>query len=118
MVATGRRHQNGWIQTTTNSRTDRGGGSEAGVEAWPYQTANSYDANVIFVDSHYLRFDGCTRRLRDWSHAVIWWIVLLTGFGIASWQSFFHQTFNGASLFGLMLVLLAAGFILTKEIDK
>lgn len=48
----------------------------------------------------------------------MWWIVLLTGFGIACWQSFFYQTFNGASLFGLMLVLLSAGFILTKEIDR
>lgn len=48
----------------------------------------------------------------------MWWVILFIGFLIASTQSFFFQVFNGLSLFGLMLVLVSAGFILTKEIDK
>lgn len=48
----------------------------------------------------------------------MWWFVILTGFLIASAQSFYYQTFNGLSLFGLMLVMLGAGFVLLKGIDK
>lgn len=48
----------------------------------------------------------------------MWWFVIFIGFVIASTQSFYYQTFNGLSLFGLMLVLLGAGFVLLKEIDK
>lgn len=48
----------------------------------------------------------------------MWWLVLFIGFSITATQTFFYQTFNGASLVGLMIVLLASGFILTKEIDR
>lgn len=48
----------------------------------------------------------------------MWWWILFIGFLIASTQSFFFQVFNGLSLFGVMLVLLSACFILIKEYDK
>jgi len=48
----------------------------------------------------------------------MWWWMLLIGFMIASVPSMVYQTFNGLSLFGLMICLLAAGFILLKEVDR
>lgn len=48
----------------------------------------------------------------------MWWIVLLVGFVIASIPSMLWQNFNGMSMFGLMIVMLAAGFILLKEVDR
>ena len=48
----------------------------------------------------------------------MWWWILFIGFMIASVQSFYYQTFNGLSLFGLIICLVAAGAIFRKEIDQ
>jgi hypothetical protein len=48
----------------------------------------------------------------------MWWFFLFVGFFTAASQSFFYQTFNGLSLLGMMVMLLSAGFIVTKEIDR
>jgi hypothetical protein len=48
----------------------------------------------------------------------MWWFTLFIGFLIAATQSFFYQTFNGLSLLGMMMMLLAAGFIVTKGMEE
>lgn len=46
-----------------------------------------------------------------------WWLVMLVGFVIAVTPTIMFQVWNGASLFGLCVCMLAAGFILREADD-
>lgn len=62
--------------------------------------------------------DGGADRANGWGGVVMWWFVLFIGFLMAATQSFFYQTFNGLSLVGMMMMLLATGFILTRGMEE
>jgi hypothetical protein len=45
----------------------------------------------------------------------MWVVALIVGFVIAVTPTMFYQTWNGLSLLGVMIVLLAGGFIVRNE---
>lgn len=47
----------------------------------------------------------------------MWWIVMLIGFVISVSPTMLFDVWNGASLFGLMVCMLAAGFIMRRMDD-
>jgi len=46
----------------------------------------------------------------------MWYLVLVVGFIVAVMPTILFEVWNGASLLGVVLVLLAGGFILRREV--